>query len=90
MTDPEANLPFELKVASIPNCYIFHLTNGKVAIVQIGKGQFHVAVDTLRAWLAENAADVSITESNEFRPNNAGWQLIHTNGELFIELVVSQ
>lgn len=80
---------FATQVASIPNTYIFHLDNGKVALVQSPVGKFHEAVYAIFNWLKENHPDISIIESYPFRPNNAGWQIIHTNGELFVELKIN-
>ena len=74
----------DIEVASIPNTYIFHLNTGKIALVQAPVGKFHEAHGILHNWLLEEHPDVTISESYEWRPNNAGYRILTSNqtGEL--------
>lgn len=73
----------------VPNSYIFHLSDGKIAIVQAPWGGFHLAHIALANHIQSNDLKLEINESHKFEPTLEGWDIIHSNGELSIELVVS-
>jgi hypothetical protein len=71
-----------------PHSYIFNLSDGSFAVVEAPWGGFHLAYEALKDHMAGTNDARTVTESHSWQPDEAGWNILHSNGEMTIKLVI--